>query len=395
MKPSRTKIALFSLALVFAFGILLPKDSYSAQGKKAKRAVIKEEKNLEDVKKRLRERTERLEGLSAKESSILSELAVINKRINAVRLDLARLGKDLKKTEADISVATKELKRLTEERELLKVRLNKRLRAIYMFRSGAAVKVLFSSLNSEDVGRRHKYMSLIMDADLELIEKVRENYDALTSETERLEVLREKKAKRYAAYKSKETEAKRARSKRSRFLRQTRRAKSRQARLVGELEGAAKELTGIIAELRDDTPGTIKLRGFALEKGKLEMPVDGRVVSSYGRKKHPRYNTITFNNGIKIKAGFGNSVKSVYPGRVSYVGWLKGYGQVMIIGHGDGFYTLFGHLFRVLKERGSEVKEGEVVALVGDSGTDGVAGLYFEVREGGVPRDPMTWLVRR
>jgi septal ring factor EnvC (AmiA/AmiB activator) len=77
------------------------------------------------------------------------------------------------------------------------------------------------------------------------------------------------------------------------------------------------------------------------------------------------------------------------------VGWLKGYGQVMIIGHGGGFYTLFGHLFRVLKERGSKVIEGEVVALVGDSGIDGQAGLYFEVRESGVPRDPMTWLARR
>ncbi|MEE9543775.1 MAG: peptidoglycan DD-metalloendopeptidase family protein, partial [Thermodesulfobacteriota bacterium] len=178
-------------------------------------------------------------------------------------------------------------------------------------------------------------------------------------------------------------------------LRKTRRAKGRQARLVDELKDAADSLTGLIAKLRDSNTDNAELSGFALEKGRLKMPVDGKIVSSYGRKKHPRYNTITFNNGIKIKAGFGDSVKSVYGGRVAYVGWLKGYGQVMIIGHGDGFYTLFGHLFRVLKERGSEIEAGEVVALVGDSGTDGAAGLYFEVREGGVPRDPMTWLVKR
>ena len=208
-KLNGLRIAVFFFALIVAAGALLPASSFSAPGKGSKRAVIKEEKNLEDVKKRLREGTKSLEGLSAKETSILGELAVINRRINAVSVDLVRLGKDLKATQTDISVANKELGRLTEERKALRVRLKKRLRAIYMFRSGAAVKVLFSSINTEGVGRRHKYMTLIMDSDLKLIEDVKENYEALTAESEKLEILRKKKAARYAAYKTKEREAKR------------------------------------------------------------------------------------------------------------------------------------------------------------------------------------------
>ncbi|MEK7774234.1 MAG: peptidoglycan DD-metalloendopeptidase family protein, partial [Deltaproteobacteria bacterium] len=86
---------------------------------------------------------------------------------------------------------------------------------------------------------------------------------------------------------------------------------------------------------------------------------------------------------------------NVYDGKVVYVGWLKGYGQVMIIDHKGGYYTLFAYLSKVLKERGDAVKEGAEVALAGDTGPDSTQGLYFEVRHRGVPRDPLTWLAAK
>lgn len=355
------------------------------------REVVKEEKNLEDINKRVREGKKSIEGLNVKEMSILLELGDINKRINAVRLDVRRLRNDLKVSEARTKKSKARLDKLSAERKELNIRLKSRLRAIYMIKSGGAVRVLFSSVSTEDLGRRHKYMNLIMDSDLKLIEDVQTNYNALNAEQEKLEALRKNKERVYLVYKEKENIVKRERQARRSFLRQTRQAKDKQKKLVKELKGAANELTELIDMLRVGSPGRVKTRGFALRKGMLKMPVAGSVVSHYGRVKHPKYNTITFNNGIRIKAKFGDEIRCVYNGRVAYVGWLKGYGQVMIVGHGDGFYTLFGHLFKVLKERGSRVKEGEVIALVGDSGTDGVAGLYLEVREGGVPRDPTPW----
>ncbi|MBI5902681.1 MAG: peptidoglycan DD-metalloendopeptidase family protein, partial [Deltaproteobacteria bacterium] len=80
---------------------------------------------------------------------------------------------------------------------------------------------------------------------------------------------------------------------------------------------------------------------------------------------------------------------------VVYVGWLKGYGQVMIVDHRGGYYTLFAYLSRALKERGDMVKQGAEIALVGDTGPDSTPGLYFEIRQKGVPRDPMSWLAAR
>ena len=355
------------------------------------REVVKEEKNLEDINKRVREGKKSIEGLGVKEISILLELSEINKKINAVRLDVRKLRGELKATEARTEASRARLDKLNAQRVELNTRLKSRLRAIYMIKSGGAVRVLFSSVSTEDLGRRHKYMNLIMDSDLKLIEDVEANYNALNAEQVKLEALRKKKERVYLVFKQKENIAKRERRARESFLRQTRQAKDNQKKLVKELKGAANELTELIDRLREGKPARVKHRGFALKKGTLKMPVKGQVVSHYGRVKHPKYNTVTFNNGIRIKAKFGDEITCVYNGRVAYVGWLKGYGQVMIVGHGDGFYTLFGHLFKVLKERGSRVKEGEVIALVGDSGTDGVAGLYLEVREGGVPRDPAPW----
>jgi len=130
-------------------------------------------------------------------------------------------------------------------------------------------------------------------------------------------------------------------------------------------------------------------------KGRLSMPVRGTVTSFFGKVEHPKFKTITFNNGIIIEAPAGSPVRSVYDGRVIYTGWLKGYGQLMILDHGEGFYTLFAHLDRFLKDRGEAVKKGESVALVGDTGPEASAGLYFEIRKRGVPEDPMNWVAGR
>ncbi|MBE7414254.1 MAG: peptidoglycan DD-metalloendopeptidase family protein [Deltaproteobacteria bacterium] len=115
----------------------------------------------------------------------------------------------------------------------------------------------------------------------------------------------------------------------------------------------------------------------------------------YSKVRHPKVNTVTFNIGITIESPLGQPVKNVYAGKVIYVGWLKGYGQVMIIDHKGGFYTLYAHLGKVLKDTGDEVESGAEVGLIGDSGPEGRPGLYFEIRQKGVPRDPMAWLSTR
>ena len=190
--------------------------------------------------------------------------------------------------------------------------------------------------------------------------------------------------------------AERLRRSKMALLRGVRREKNKSLGVARELEQAAIELKRLLERLRSEGPGAPRSRGgFASMKGRLPKPVAGRVVSFYGKVRHPRFKTVTFNNGIIIRASAGKPVKSVYSGKVIYTGWLKGYGQLMILDNGSGFYTLFAYLDKILKERGETVKKGEEIALVGETGIDASAGLYFEIRERGVSVNPLKWLVSK
>ncbi len=398
-KETSTKKANFSkLCLFFCLSLLtcLSLSYLATPSFGSERKLIREEKNLEDVKKKIRARKATVEKIAKKEGSILSELNKINRKLTGIKREIAKLEKRRKGLKKELKKTSNNIIGLKEDQTGLEKRLRKRLRAIYMLRNGTAVKASFMEQESGEPGSRSKLMGLIMESDKRLIGEVEENIKELDNEQERLTGLKQENDKLRVAYKKKQNGAKKEKKKRKSFLSKTRREKSKQSALLKELEGAASELTSLIGKLKKKK--TIKGVKSAFEKmkGSLPMPVKkGKVVSAYGKVKHPDYGTITFNNGIVIKAKYGETVESVYEGSVAYVGWLRGYGQVIILAHEGGFYTLYGYLYEVRVERGETITKGAGIGLVGDSGPDGNAALYFEVRQGGVPRDPMTWLASK
>ena len=375
-----------SVSILFALSI----DSVASE-----REMIKKEKNLEDVKKQIRHGKEAVKEMEGKERSILSDLDKVERDLSRVRTELRGSKKKLKKVEGEVKSTEAKLKKTKAERKRLSKMLNERLRSIYVMRSGAALGVLFSSVSTEGLGRRHKYMEVIMDSDRALIEDCERNIVAVAIEKERLKGLKAKQQKVMHAHNRRKVSVDKKKRERAALLKRTRMERSEQAKFVSELEEAAKELSDLITTLKEAAAAAdtaLDSSGFSAMKGSLVRPVEGRVVQQYGKVTHPKFNTVTFNNGIVIGAPLGTTVRSVYEGKVAYVGRLKGYGQVLIIEHGGGFYTLFGQLFEVLKSGGDMVAKGEEVGLVGEAGIGDAAGLYFEIRQGGVPRDPMAWL---
>jgi septal ring factor EnvC (AmiA/AmiB activator) len=367
----------------------------SAEDAASRRKMIVKEKRLEDVKKKIREERKNIDVMARKESSILGEIDAASRRIVKSRAELRRIEKKLKRVRSEITAATGTKEGLERERDLLSERLTRRLAAMYRMRRGEAVRVMFSSGTSASAARRHKYLTVIMDEDSGLIEEYEENIARIEAEKVRLASLGAQMdaERRLAAGARKRAESDRKRKKD--LLSGIQRKKGEKAALVVELEEAAAELANILKDLRlsgDIIPGG---EGFARMRGRLKMPVAGPVVSTYGKIRHPKFKTVTFNNGIIIDAPVGTSVKSVFGGRVVYTGWLKGYGQIMIVDNGDGYYTLFAYLSKILPERGQMVKGGEKIALVGDTGPRAAAGLYFEIRRRGVPKDPVPWFTAR
>jgi len=167
-----------------------------------------------------------------------------------------------------------------------------------------------------------------------------------------------------------------------------------------ELEQSSQEIKHIIERIykqqKEDSRKTsqkeVPTVTLKPKKGILALPVQGKLISGYGRQKNIEFNTYTFNSGIDISAPLGQVVHAAGSGEIIYTGNIKGYGQIIIIDHGGRITTLYAHLSKILIDIGDKVKKGQSIGQVGDSGGVSSTRLHFEVRVEGKPTDPMNWL---
>jgi murein hydrolase activator len=163
---------------------------------------------------------------------------------------------------------------------------------------------------------------------------------------------------------------------------------NRMSRLIAELEQTEKELAGMVTDMQS----TVGSSAFRARKGLLPYPTAGIVEVGFGKVVNPRFNTVTVQKGIDIRAAEGAEVRSIGTGSVVFSGWLKGYGNLVIVDHGANFHSLYAHLANSQVEVGNEVEEGEAIGQVGDTGSLKGSFLYFEIRKGGQAVDPLPWL---
>jgi septal ring factor EnvC (AmiA/AmiB activator) len=166
-------------------------------------------------------------------------------------------------------------------------------------------------------------------------------------------------------------------------------AQARDARrLVKEMERAERELAAYVAEL-EAAPET---SGFGALKGKLPLPTAGRVEVGFGKVVNPRFQTVTMHKGVDIRAAAGTPVRAVAEGTVVHAGWMRGYGNLLIVDHGGGYHSLMAHLETLGRTVGERVAAGDEVGTVGDTASLKGAYLYFEIRRRGEAVDPVDWL---
>jgi len=172
---------------------------------------------------------------------------------------------------------------------------------------------------------------------------------------------------------------------------------------MATLEAAAEALNRTLDAMEktaDDTDGqwhevhrrNSSDRPFQKRKGLLNHPVDGKVVAPFGPYTNTRFGVQGFRSGIDIQARPGEPVRAVGSGRVLYADWFKGYGNMVIIDHGDHYYTVYAHVDELFKTKGTAVTDGDVIATVGDTGSMTGPKLYFEIRHHGKPQNPDQWL---
>jgi septal ring factor EnvC (AmiA/AmiB activator) len=163
---------------------------------------------------------------------------------------------------------------------------------------------------------------------------------------------------------------------------------------VAKLRAEERRLADLIERLRElsaDFPVESD-EPFARLKGKLAWPVQGRIVGDYGQ---PRSNGPVKWSGVLLEAQAGTPVRAVAHGRVAFADWLPGLGLLVVVDHGGGYLSLYGHNQTLLKESGDRVAPGDTLAQVGDTGGQARPGVYFEIRSNGEPVNPHPWMARR
>ncbi|MBT8365295.1 MAG: peptidoglycan DD-metalloendopeptidase family protein [Deltaproteobacteria bacterium] len=338
-----------------------------------------------------------VEIFTRKESDIIKRLNRVELAINKSRRRAAALKKEIKNLDDKISEASKTSDELKKRIQVNQNYVAKRLVAMYKMNRLGKFHLLASAESMHEFIQRKTALEHILAYD----EKVR--LELMSSRIELKQVLitlaahKTQKKTRAAEYQQQIELMSRERTTRQQLLSDIRSQKALELAAIEALTQAANELERKIKSLKSDAKAfdpaeNISRLPFSAHKGLLIMPVKGRIISLFGPYKNRKYNVINFRSGIDIKADKGEPVQSVFKGKVLYSNWLKGYGNMIIINHGNSYYTVYAHLEETFKSKGDVVETSEVIATVGDTGSMEGAKLYFEVRHHGKPANPLLWL---
>jgi len=352
---------------------------------------------LSEIKKKLNEGKEKIKESIKEERSILTELEKMEKAINEKNEQLNRVRKELTRMETEIRILEEEITKINNDIEKRGGYLKEGLKLLYkQHKRGDIPLILISAKDYQDLIKRSRFLSLIAYHESKLIEDYRMEIKRLTSERIQLDALREKLRVNERSMDDILKELKEKREARKTLVASIRNKRSNYEKMVRELEESSRRLNEMIMKMdKEDSSFVTKGVSFASLKGHLIWPVDGEILIPFGRYKDPKFNIYVFKNGIEIKSDMGRYVRAVYDGKVVYADWFKGYGQVIIVSHGDNYHTLYGNLSEIFYKRGDIITKGEPIGRVGQSGQSEEPTLYFEIRYKGKPVDPERWLKKK
>ena len=370
------------------------KDSYADK-------IEQEKKTLEKLRGTIVEKRKKADEAEKKRESILQGLQSLDERLVRYRQEHQDTVRKLKKKDVEIEQMSVQLSRLSERIDERQDAIAARLRVQYVEGRFWQLKTLLAASSSGDFQRRFRYLSAVTQREFDIMETYRKDAERI-AEVERS---REEARQGIFAYKL-STEEKLAQiqglKKQKRvYLAKITQEKESHDRAVEELERSASRVDSLLKELETRRRAALANRppsagaGLRALRGTLLWPTDGQVVSYFGRQKHPTFNTYIQRKGIEIRAVEGSIIRSVLAGQVVYADWLKGYGLVIIMDHANGVFSLYAHASKILTSVGARIEAGDAIGETGDTGMTGENTLYFELREGAEPVDPLVWLSKR
>ena len=344
---------------------------------------------VQQIEKYLQEQQGELESVHGKERDLLGQLETLEKDVAEQKKAIRDLTDRIQEVSQEIDSDQKRIQKLNISAMAVEKALQKRLVAFYKFGRPGYLRLLVTAMSLQEFQKTIKYTKALMDQDRIMLDTLGEQRSQVEHEVQtlkenmaRLEALREAKDQRIALLE--ETIEKKVV-----LLMRVHREKEFYGTAIKELRGAAQALSEAVVCLESQERQEVLTKGFAEMKGRLSMPVTGKIVRDV---KLVRSNPFMHRKGVYITGAPGEEVRAVFPGRVDFSGWFKGYGQLIIVNHGSHYFTIFANLDERMRETGDMVEADEPLGLVGNPGWEAGPGVYFEIRKGSEHLDPNAWL---
>lgn len=373
--------------------VCLPTGSAGKEIPEIQKQIEATKKSLQGVKEDIEQKKEILRSFEKREKGILGQLQAMDKKLALKEEQLESYDQTLKKVQSEKEQLENETGDLKADLDKIRGYLSKKVVQLYKHGGYSYLKALFSAGSYPEILKRYRFLQIMANKDRENLDGYHRVYSALYTKQQGLAEREDKILSLQKSFKGKNQEIVEKRKERSQLLTRIREEKAVQQELLKEFELSSQSLEATIQGLIQQQESLFG--SFEKTKGNLRWPVHGKVVTRFGKHKHEKFNTYVFSKGIDIEAGQGSEVKAVYNGTVLFADWFKGYGQMLILDHGKGFYSLYAHLDRILVSLKKTIQQGEPVGKVGETGSLKGPLLYFEIRYHGEPQDPLTWLARR
>ncbi|MEW6671945.1 MAG: peptidoglycan DD-metalloendopeptidase family protein [Thermodesulfobacteriota bacterium] len=363
-------------------------------------AVEKKErlqKESQEIQQKLSEHRQEVITFTKKEVELVESLNEIDQSIDSARKQVAALR-------AEIDIADEKIKENAAFSKELIIKISqtetyasRRLVALYKLNWLGRFNVLASAESMYGLFQRKFALEKILTHDDYIRQELQSNKVRLEHLQEQLQDEKTNKLSLEESIQRQINLMSRKRAERTGLLDEIRDKKSMELAAIETLKQSAQALDQQVKLLSMSPKQPLReekesAKRFDELKGLLKIPVKGTIITSFGSYLNTRFNVLNFRSGIDIKADRGEPIRAVGAGSIIYASWFKGYGNMIIIDHGDSFYTVYAHVEEFFKSKGDVVESDEVIATAGDTGSMIGSGLYFEVRHRGKPLDPLEWI---
>jgi len=362
---------------------------------------------INSLKKELNQLRSKIKTAESREKSASNRITSLDQEISLTAKLIQSLKNEEEKTRKRIFNLKGEI--LAKENELSALRSRYKDRVVNTYTKGSLTDLerVFSSTTWRQAMYRTRYLKVISDIEKKLTKQIERLLIQISKKKLELEaalrnnlMLTKDKQQQINSYRN-------MRIDREKELNRIRNDKKALSRYVIEKEAGIKQLENIIKKVLEDKARferelrirqqqeALKTKSFKALKGQLPWPASGRIITKFGRQWNPKLKTTTENPGIDIKGQPGSSIRTILGGVVTTITYIRGYGTTIIIDHGGGFYTVYSHVTNIQTTVDSEVKNGDIIAYMGDSGSINGSKLHFEIWGKGQKLDPEKWLIKK